>query len=152
MRGQFEIKILIVRGHSDIDTTYFIWIIGKDTRSRWVDLWVRGTVRWYWSADTLFWQLSIYHNIDVQLVFSWAPKLAKTLVSLWWGRTVAHSLARSVYDHAFLGWVDLLNLGLRPRAALRVPLSEFKKIKLEPTIIWKLVNCQRITSKNTQTR
>ena len=30
VRGQFEIKILIVRGHSDINTTYFIWIIGKN--------------------------------------------------------------------------------------------------------------------------
>ena len=27
--GQFEIKILTVRGYSDINTTYFIWIIGK---------------------------------------------------------------------------------------------------------------------------
>ena len=30
VRGQFEIKILIVRGHNDINTTYFIWIIGKN--------------------------------------------------------------------------------------------------------------------------
>ena len=29
--------------------------------------------------DALFWQLSIDHNIDVQLVFSWAPKLAKSV-------------------------------------------------------------------------
>ena len=29
VRGQFEIKILTVQGHSDINTTYFIWIIGK---------------------------------------------------------------------------------------------------------------------------
>ena len=36
-------------------------------------------VRWYWSADALFWQLPIDHNIDVQLVFSWAPKLAKSV-------------------------------------------------------------------------
>ena len=36
----------------------------------------RDTVRWYWSADTLFWQLSIDDNIDVQLAFSWAPKVA----------------------------------------------------------------------------
>ena len=28
-------------------------------------------------SDTLFWQLSIDHNIVVQLVFFWAPKLAK---------------------------------------------------------------------------
>ena len=27
-------------------------------------------------SDILFWQLSIDHNIDVQLVFYWAPKLA----------------------------------------------------------------------------
>ena len=30
VRGQFEIKILIMRGHSDINRTYFIWIIGKN--------------------------------------------------------------------------------------------------------------------------
>ena len=29
VRGQFEIKILTVRDHSDINTTVFIWIIGK---------------------------------------------------------------------------------------------------------------------------
>ena len=27
VRGQFEIKMLIVLGHSDINTTYFIWIL-----------------------------------------------------------------------------------------------------------------------------
>ena len=56
VRGQFEIKILIIQGHSDINRTYFIWIIGKNklepainwtgnfsadnfknTRPRWVD-------------------------------------------------------------------------------------------------------------------
>ena len=30
--------------------------------------WARDTVKWYWSADTLFWQLSIDHNVDVQYV------------------------------------------------------------------------------------
>ena len=39
----------------------------------------RATVRWYWSVDALFWQLSIDHNIDEQLVFSWAPKQAKSV-------------------------------------------------------------------------
>ena len=39
------------------------WITSKNnTRS----LWTRDTVRWYCSLDTLFWQLSIDHNIDVQ--------------------------------------------------------------------------------------
>ena len=33
-----------------------------------VDTWARGTVRWYRAADTLFWQLSIDHNINVQYV------------------------------------------------------------------------------------
>ena len=56
----------------------------KNTRHQWVDTWSRGTVRWYWSADTLFWQLSIDHNIDVQLVFSWAPKLARKCESKHW--------------------------------------------------------------------
>ena len=93
VRGQFEIKILIVR---HINTTYFIWIkkiklepaiiwklvtcqriTSKNTWPRWVDTWARDTVRWYWSADTLFWQLSIDHNIDVQYQFSCAPKLAR---------------------------------------------------------------------------
>ena len=38
----------------------------------------------YWSADTLFWQLSIDHNIDVQSVFSWAPKVARNWESKHW--------------------------------------------------------------------
>ena len=92
VRGQFEIKILIVR---HINTTYFIWIkkkiklelaiiwkpvpcqrlTSKNTWPRWVDIWARDSLKWYWSADTLFWQLSIDHNIDVQYVyqFSCAP-------------------------------------------------------------------------------
>ena len=56
----------------------------KNTRPRRVDTWTRDTVRWYWSADTLLWQLSIDHNIDVQLVFSWAPKLARKWESKHW--------------------------------------------------------------------
>ena len=39
----------------------------KNTRPRWVDFWVRDTVRWHWSADTLFWQLSIDHDMDVHI-------------------------------------------------------------------------------------
>ena len=33
---------------------------------------------WYWSVDTLFWQLSIDHNIDVQSVFSWESAKSKS--------------------------------------------------------------------------
>ena len=69
-----------------------------------VDAWARGPVRWYWSADILFWQLSIDH-IDVQLVFYWAPKLARKCESKHWfpcgtdGRTVT-------WLPNFVGWVD----------------------------------------------
>ena len=47
---------------------------------RWVGTWARDTVRWHWSADTLFWQLSIDRNIDVYYqVKRWlqAPTLAR---------------------------------------------------------------------------
>ena len=43
-------------------------ITSKNTWPRWVDTWARDTVKWYWSAGTLFWQLSIDQNIDVQYV------------------------------------------------------------------------------------
>ena len=93
-------------------------ITSKNTRPRWVDTWARDTVRWYWSADTLFWQLSIDHNIDVQLVFSWAPKLARKCESKHWfpcgadGRSVA--LCTVTWLPNFLGWVDLLSYGAPP--------------------------------------
>ena len=56
----------------------------KIFRPRWVDTWAHGTIMWYWWADTLLWQLSINHNIDEQLVFSWARKLAKKCESKHW--------------------------------------------------------------------
>ena len=74
-------------------------ITSKNTRPRWVDTWARDTVRWYWSADTLFWQLSIDHNIDVQLVFSWAPKLAKSVRVNIGFPVVRTDGGRSVYGH-----------------------------------------------------
>ena len=83
--GQFEIKIVILRCDTDINTTYWMWILkkskrepaiirkrvnclritSKNTRPQWVDTWARDMARWYCSADTLFWQLSIDDNIDV---------------------------------------------------------------------------------------
>ena len=59
-------------------------ITTKNSRPGWVDTWARDTVRWYWSADTLFWQLSIDDNIDVQSAFSWAPKVARKCESKHW--------------------------------------------------------------------
>jgi len=38
----------------------------KTTRSRWAIIWARDMAMWYWSANTLFWQVSIDHNMDVQ--------------------------------------------------------------------------------------
>ena len=66
-----------------------------------VDTWARDTVRWYWSADTLFWQLSIDDNIDVQSAFSWAPYAARKCESKHWyacgadGRSVGRSVGQS---------------------------------------------------------
>ena len=65
-----------------------------------MNTWARGTVRWYWSAGALFWQLSIDHNIDVQLVFPWAPKLARKCESRHWfpcgadGRSYGHVITK----------------------------------------------------------
>ena len=59
-------------------------ITSKNTRPRWVDTWALDTDRWYWPADTLFWQLSIDHIIDVKSVFSWASKLARKCDSIHW--------------------------------------------------------------------
>ena len=47
----------------------------KYTWPRWVNTWARYTVKWYWSADTLFWQLSIDHNIVVQYVCTGAHQM-----------------------------------------------------------------------------
>ena len=91
-------------------------ITSKNTRPRWVDTWARGTVMWYWSADTLFWQLSIDHNIDVQLGFSWAPKLqARKCENKHWfpcgadGRSFVRCTVTWLPN--FLGWVDFLIYG-----------------------------------------
>ena len=108
-----------MQGHSDINTTYSTWIkkkkqtraydhlktsnvsadnLRKGTQPRWVDTWACDTVRWYWPSKTLFWQLSIDHNIDVQSVFSWAPKLGRKCKSKHWfpcgadGRSVGWSV------------------------------------------------------------
>ena len=35
-------------------------------------------------ADTMFWQLSIDDNIDMQSAFSWAPKVARKCESKHW--------------------------------------------------------------------
>ena len=78
-----------------------------------MDTWARDTVRWYWSADTLFWQLSIDDNIDVQSAFSWAPKVARKCESKHWYACGAdgRSVGRSRDQQIFLEWVDLFTHG-----------------------------------------
>ena len=91
-------------------------ITSKNTQPWWADTWVRATVRWYWSADTLFWQLSIDDNIDVQSAFSWAPKVARKCKSKHWytcgadGRAAGGRCAVTWLPN-FLGWVDLITHG-----------------------------------------
>ena len=41
-------------------------IPSKYTRTQRVDSWASDMVRRYWLAETLFWQLSINQNMDVQ--------------------------------------------------------------------------------------
>ena len=95
-------------------------------------------VRWYWSADTLFWQLSIDVNIDVQSAFSWAPKVARKCESKHWyacgadGRAVGGRCTVTWLAN-FLGWVDLLTHGaLRARAPLKIAQNEFGLLLTEP--------------------
>ena len=127
--GQFEIKIAIERGDSDINTICLKWIFkkskrepaiiwkrincqritSKNTRPWWVDTWARDTVRWYWSADTLFWQLSINDNTDAQAASSWAPKLDRKCESKHWyacgadGRSVARSVGHVITKFSGMG-------------------------------------------------
>ena len=49
----------------------------KNTSRRWVDLWVRDVVMWYWLVAILFWQLSIDHFVNDQYT---RCGLAKTLL------------------------------------------------------------------------
>ena len=88
----YEIQLKI---KGPFDNVNECWPLQKNTWPQWVATLTHDTVRWYWSADTLFWQLSIDHNIDVQHVgnmsFRMLPNELQsvnwTLVSLWCRRT-----------------------------------------------------------------
>jgi len=57
-------------------------------------IWARDMVKWYWSADTFFWQLSINHNMDVQYQSYTHDNCATLLFFKEWGlaygRTSSH--------------------------------------------------------------
>ena len=97
-------------------------ITSINTRPWWVDTWGRDKVRWYWSADTLFWQLSINDNIDVQSASSRAPKVARKWESKHWyacgadGRSVGRSVGPSRDYQIFWDGQITLAMGLRPCA------------------------------------
>ena len=94
VRDQFEINILKVRlMKHDLFHMHFkkielgpaiIWkvatcqrIPSKITRTQRIDTWARDTVRRYWSAETLFWQLSINQNMDVQYQVAGSQTVAR---------------------------------------------------------------------------
>ena len=84
-----------------------------------MDTWARDTARWYCSADTLFWQLSIDDNIDVQSAFSWAPKETRKCESKHWyacgadGRSVGRSRDYQIFWDGYI----YLTMVLRRRAS-----------------------------------
>ena len=91
-------------------------ITSKNTRPQWADTWAHDMVRWYCSGDTLFWQLSIDHNIDVQYVCNISfPMLPNELESkkLNIGVPVVRTDGRCTVTWLpnFLGCVDLLTHG-----------------------------------------
>ena len=107
---------------------------------------------WYWSADTLFWQLSIDDNIDVPSASSWAPKVARKCESKHWyvcgadGRSVGRSVT---WLPNFLGWVYFLSNGALPTRALRarveLRINSFQRALLWQSLgIWIFSSCTRI--------
>ena len=52
------------QNHQNVQKNAFL---AKSSRSHWVKIlliWARDMVTWYWFAETLFWQLSVNHNVD----------------------------------------------------------------------------------------
>ena len=69
----------------------------------------------------LFWQLSIDHNVDVQSVSSWAPKVVRKYESKHWlscgadGRRSVVGVRSRDYQFFWDGYITLA-MGLYPRA------------------------------------
>ena len=77
----------------------------ENTRTQWVDTWARDTVRRNWSAETLFWQLSINQNMDVQyLILNIGMPVARAD-----GRSGGRCMVTWLPN--FLGWIDFLSYG-----------------------------------------
>ena len=113
----------------------------KNTPPRWVDTWARDTVRKHCSADTLFWQLSNNHNVDVRSVFLSAPKLARKGESKHWFLCGAHGRSFGRCMVAWLPnslrWVDLLTHGAPPPP----PLTVNNWVVQKASWVWKCPFC-----------
>ena len=101
-------------------------ITSKKTRPRWIDTWACDTVRWYWSADTLFDSCRIDPNIDVQYQFSCASKLARKCEIEHWLPCGADGRASGVRSRDYQIFWDgyiYLAMGLRSRFELSYELT-----------------------------
>ena len=134
--SQFEIKIVIVRGDTDINTTYLIWILKKSKREPSI-IWKRincqritskildldgstpePAIR---SGDTgqripCFDSCQLMTALMCNQASSWAPKVARKCKSKHWYACGADG--RSVtWLPNFLGWIDYLSYGAPPTRA-----------------------------------
>ena len=78
----FFIKLNLSLKTSNLSGDKLQKILGLDG----VDNWTHDTGKWYWSADTLFWQLLIDHNVDVQYVCIISFSVLPNYLSLQCGR------------------------------------------------------------------
>ena len=109
----------------------------KNTRFRWFHTWARDTVRWYSSAETLLRQLSTDHNIDVQSVFSWAPKLARKCKRKHWyicgggRRSVGRAYGHVITKFSRMGRLPHFHsYGAPPTRARGAPLKKSNKTRV----------------------
>ena len=124
----YEIQLKIIGPFDDVNES---WPLQKNTWPRTADTWTHDMVRWYWSADTLFWQLSIDHNIDVQHVgnmsFRMLPnELQSVKLNIGFPVVQTDRQCMVTWLPNFLGWVDLLTHGA-PAGALRAPELRYKQ-------------------------
>ena len=125
--GQFDIKIVIVRGDTDVNTTYLIWIFKKSklepakTNKLSADNFKKYSTLMGRHLSPRYGQVRLVSGYPVltavnwwqhwwQSASSWAPKVAIKCESKHW--YACGTLGRSVtWLPNFLGWVDYLSYG-----------------------------------------
>ena len=70
--------------------------------------WALDTVMWYWSADTLSWQLSIEYNMDMQYHFAGSHYLEGETFHICFSvvQTNGRAGGRTVMLTAKISWMD----------------------------------------------